>query len=339
MPRSPQPRRLRYILAVLLPVLFASGCLSGGSASRTDRLVFTQNRALVELSLRGHKQQALIPAPADSTLADPAVSPDGKRIAYTLLLTPVVIPGQNTDLGSDLYVANADGSDPQLIVQHAVRSEQVVSPAWLPDGSGLIFTVERFENKQIVATVQKIDLATNQRTDVIQNAYQPAMSRDGARIAFMRTQPDYTQSVWIANADGTGERLLAGAAQQLVSFQSPRFSPDGRYIYTGGAGQGALLRARPQDELAVASTGAGGVAPQVNRDGLPEDIWRIDLSTGELTRIAELQIDSPSLSWAADGTLFVFGDRGLYQVDPVKQTAKRIGEGEFHGQADWLAAK
>ncbi len=69
-------------------------------------------------------------------------------------------------------------------------------------------------------------------------------------------------------------------------------------------------------------------------------IWRTDLSTGELTRIAEPQIDSPSLSWAADGrSLFVFGDRGLYLIDTVKQTAKRIGEGEFHGQADWLAAK
>jgi dipeptidyl aminopeptidase/acylaminoacyl peptidase len=305
--------------------------------------VLTYSGGLVELSLPGNSERRLVEAPTDTTLADPAVSPDGTRIAYTQLLTPVVVPGQNTDLGSDVYIANADGTGPQLIVKHAVRSEQVVSPAWLPDGSGLLFSVQRFESRQIVTTVEKIDLATRERTVLIENGYQPAMSRDGTQIAFLRTQPDYTQSVWVANADGSGERLLAGTASAsggLVSFQSPRFSLDGRYLYTGAAGMPPPLGGERQPALASARDGAGGVEPPVHRNGLPQDIWRIDLSSGELMKIVELQIDSPSVFWAGDGAvLFVFGDRGLYQIDPEKRTAKRLRDGEYHGQADWLAAK
>jgi Tol biopolymer transport system component len=302
--------------------------------------VVTRQYSLSELSLDGNKEHQLIGAAQDTTLVDPAVSPDGTRIAYTTVLTPAVVPGQNTDLGSDIYIANADGSSPVLTVQHGIRSEQIQSPAWLPDGSGLLFTVQRFENRKIVSTVQKIVLSTGERTDAIQDAYQPTISRDGSHIAFMRLAPDYTQSVWVANAGGSNERLLAGEAQQLVSFQSPRFSPDGKYIYTGGAGVGSSMQTAPSAEMAVASAGAGGAAPRVARDGLPEDIWRIDVTTGELTRIVQLQLDSPSLSWSADGRrLFVFGNLGLYAIDPANPTANRIADGDFHGQADWLAAK
>jgi Tol biopolymer transport system component len=336
------PPQTRCLLALFVLACSASGCFFGGSASRTDRLVITRDKSLDELSLKSNHERLLIAAPPDTTLADPAVSADGTRIAYTQLLTPVVVPGQNTDLGSDVYVANADGSNPTPIVRHQVRSEQVLSPAWLPDGSGLLFSVQRFEHQQIVSTIEKIDLATGERTVLVQNAYQPAISRDGTKIAFMRTEADYTQSVWVANADGSGEQRLAGEEQQLVSFQSPRFSPDGRYLATGGAAQGSLQerQATPDGrEFVLSSGGAGAGTIEVNLDGLPEDIWLIDLSTGELRRIAQLRLDSPSLAWTPDGRwLYAFGDRGLYLIDPKTPSTKRLADGEFHGQTDWLAA-
>jgi Tol biopolymer transport system component len=332
----------RWLLVLLVLICSLAGCSFGGSASRTDRLVITRDKSLAELSLKTKGERLLITAPQDTTLADPAVSPDGTRIAYTQLLTPVVVPGQNTDLGSDVSVANADGSNPTPVVRHQVRSEQVLSPAWLPDGSGLLFSVQRFENQQIVSTIEKIVLATGERTVVVQNAYQPTISRDGTKIAFMRTEADYTQSVWVASADGSGEQRLAGEAQQLVSFQSPRFSPDGRYLATGGAGQASLQgRMATSDgrEFVLSSGGAGAGTIEVDPDGLPEDVWLIDLSTGALRRIAQIKLDSPSLAWTPDGRwLYAFGDRGLYLIDPKKSSATRLAEGEFHGQADWLAA-
>ncbi len=334
------PRRPTRLLFVSLFACTLAACFSSGGTSHTDRLIVTRNKSLDELSLGSQDERQLVPAPQDTTLADPAVSPDGKRIAYTLLLTPIVVPGQHTDLGSDIYIANADGSNSKLIVKHGVRSEQILSPAWLPDGSGLLFADQLFENGRIVSTIDRIDLASGQITALVQDAYQPTVSRDGVKIAFMRTEADYTQSVWVANADGSGEQRLAGEAQQLVSFQSPRFSPDGRYIATGGAGKGSLLEQQPAQRFVVRSSGASGGSIEIDRDGLPEDVWLIDLSTRQLSRIAELKLDSPSLSWTPDGRwLFAFGDRGLYVVDPKKPSTKRLAGGEFHGQADWLAAK
>ena len=336
------PRPIRWPLLVLLVFACAvSGCLSGGGIPHTDRLVITRDKSLNELSLKTKSERPLIQALPGATLIDPAVSPDGARIAYVQLLTPVVVPGQNTDLGSDLYVANADGSGPALAVQHSARNEQVLSPAWLPDGSGLLFSVQRFANRRTVTTIERLDLASGARTALVQDAFQPAVSPDGATIAFLRLEPDFTQSLWTANADGTSERRLAGEEQQLVSFQSPRFSLDGRSLATGAAALGALPGATPNvRRLAVNSEGAGGPTLRVSRNGLPEDIWLIDLTTGQFRRIAKLSLDSPSLSWSSDGRrLFAYGDRGLYAIDPGKASAKRVAEGQFHGQAAWLSAE
>ena len=116
----PRPTRWPFVLLAISSALAA--CSFGGGGSHTDRLVITRNNSLDELSLKNKDERQLIAAPQDATLADPAVSPDGRRIAYTQLLTPIVVPGQNTDLGSDLYVANSDGTNQTLVVQHSVRS-------------------------------------------------------------------------------------------------------------------------------------------------------------------------------------------------------------------------
>lgn len=333
-----QMKRWWAVVGLVLTAGIAGLASCGGGSGLHDHLVLTRQTGLVERDLSSGDEHLLVPQPSDATLVEPAVSPDGTQIAYVGLLSAIVIPGQSTDLGSDIYIASADGSSPRLVAKHAVRGEQLHSPAWLPDGSLLIYA-QRFENRMIVVDVERIELATGERTVVINDAFSPAPSPDGKQIVYIKAEPDLTVALWVTDADGSNAKRLVPNSG-LVSFGRPRYSPDGRYLVLGATGPGDFSRA-PSTPAELASVKAvGEVSRTVDRmNGLPEDIWLVDLQTGEARRLADLDLDAPSSAWSSDGQrIFVLGDKGLYEIDP-NGGDDRIGEGMFHGQLDWLSAK
>ncbi|NIL99488.1 MAG: protein kinase [Acidobacteria bacterium] len=96
-------------------------------------------------------------------------------------------------------------------------------PRFSPDGSGLLFTRSEGERNSIY----RVPLIGGEPRKVMDNAFASDWSPDGARIVFVRSNgPD--GAVGIANADGSGERILAEFKGTLVA--SPRWSPDGKTI-------------------------------------------------------------------------------------------------------------
>jgi Tol biopolymer transport system component len=156
---------------------------------------------------------------------------------------------------------------------------------------------------------------------------------------YLHVEPDLTLTLWLADADGRNARRLV-ATSGLVSFGRPRFSPDGRFLALGSARGRAFAGAPGGQEQLVSRQAVGpttGLAEHLN--GLLEDIWLIDLEKDQARRLADLDLDSPNVTWSGDGRrIFALGDRGLYAIDP-DGGSERIGEGMFHGQLDWLAAK
>jgi Tol biopolymer transport system component len=121
----------------------------------------------------------------------PAISPDGKRVAFTA----------EQKNGLRLYVMNADGSGLRPIAEAlAVRG----APAWSPDGASLAIAAE----ERGVAVLMTVGVA-NGRASVLrrETASDPVWAPDGASILYSGAEVGTTFPIRRTGLDG---RLLAG---------------------------------------------------------------------------------------------------------------------------------
>jgi Tol biopolymer transport system component len=202
-------------------------------------------------------------APSSGFGANPAWSPDGRKIAFM----------SNRDGTDDLFVVSADGSGLRNLTRSQGhdrariwkgREHKRISwfstdgPMWSPDGQKIVFRSERDRPSELERAacrprcereeIYVIDadgsglrrLTHNWRFDAA-----PVWSPDGRKILFVRRRhPD----VYVMNADGSGQRNLTGSVTYpLASHQAPTWSPDGRKILfvsnRGGNGEVYVMNA------------------------------------------------------------------------------------------------
>jgi Tol biopolymer transport system component len=127
-------------------------------------------------------------------------SPDETRIAYEAFVH------------DGIYVANADGSGEQLLV-----SDTAFNPAWSPDGGRIAFI--RREDEDALSVVNIDGGRERQLRMDVSFSVQPAWSPDGTKILFGRETDSGDTHLYVAAADGSGERRLTAMA---VDNDSPR---------------------------------------------------------------------------------------------------------------------
>ena len=326
------PARWLLRVAVLLSLFVALGCGGGGgdagaSATRESYLLAGQSD-LVEISLPSGGQKVLQHF-GDSSVIDPSISPDGKLIAF------VRVPDYTTttvDFGTDIYVANRDGTNPTLLVKHAATSELLRWPLWPADGKSVIFSVQgQSANGLPASRLEKFDLATRQRRTFIEGASWPSLSRDGRTLVFQTLDLSNGDNVlWLADATSGNRAPIVKSTQQFGSFGAAVLSPDNTQVVFGAATLGALAPQRSLENRSLAR----GLA---RLDGLPEDVWLVKRDGTGLRQLTSLKEDQPAFAWSSDGRwIYCLGGGGLYQIDAAKGSKKRIAEGIFHGEIVWL---
>lgn len=337
------------IVAVLLSLAALASCSGDSSDGDNDTapgadssgvLVFSRADGIYELTLGSLELQPLVkPGEPNSFVLDPAVSPDGSRIAYVTQPPPEIIGGRY-DAGSDLWIADRDGSNARLLYKHADLNALVRFPQWSDDGHVLAFVqeIEIVEApdtppiSDIDYTVQRFEVATGAREQVLGDAISFALSPDGTTISYSRFDPAVGEIFETVPLAGGEPRVLVAREENLNPYNSPRYSPDGSQIAFASAEQ--PLPTPP-------STGrlfAPPPAPSV--DGFPQDIWLVDAAGGRPRLLAELKEDLPSLAWSDDGSrIYVLGANGLYEIEVASAAVRRLGEGSFHAIVDWAPVR
>jgi dipeptidyl aminopeptidase/acylaminoacyl peptidase len=277
-------------------------------------------------------KQIIAPSPDGAYLMDPALSADASTLAY-ISQPPPKVQGKQYDAGSDLWAAARDGSNPHAVFTHDTPNQLVRFPKW-QDAGHVLAIVQEFSLQngatKIEYWLERVDVATGERTKVLKDVLAFDISPDGKRVVYAKLAPQTGETLMLAGLAGGPATTLAGVDQNLAPFNFPAYSHDGATIAFASADQTGARAGPPGVTFAS--------FPAATRllDGLPEDIWTISAAGGTAVRVADLKEDVPSLTWSGDDQhLYVFGSVALYDVNLKSGAVNRIGEGAYHGQVIW----
>jgi eukaryotic-like serine/threonine-protein kinase len=249
-------------------------------------------------------------ASTDEPTSDPALSPDGRMIAYVMA---------SPDGRVDLYSGRVRGGARIRLTNDEAVEE---SPRFSPDGERIAFTSATdpggLREIRVVPTLGGAVLST------IPRAVNPAWSPDG-RLACVR-RGDKGHELAISGPDGSDARVILPGDSAYPFLRNPAWSPDGRQVAivrgTGGiAGEiwlvpaeGGVPRRLVDEPSSIASDSptftpdGRGIVHSSTRGGA-SNIWFAPLAPGKPVRLTTGPGPDNSPSIAADGSLAFINSR------------------------------
>ncbi|XUZ90113.1 amidohydrolase family protein [Streptomyces sp. HD1123-B1] len=139
----------------------------------------------------------------------PALSPDGRRVAFAAL--------------NSLWVADITGGRAPKRVVRAAPTRYLLAPTWTSDGRALVFA----DDRDGLLAVRRRDLGSGEETVLASGGrVHPALSPDGKRLACV----DMSGNLVLRDLEAATERVLAAPLGAGGLPGRPSWSPDGRYI-------------------------------------------------------------------------------------------------------------
>ncbi len=185
--------------------------------------------------------------------------------------------------------------------------------------------------------IVEIDVSSGAERVVLEGGYDPSLSADGTRMAYLRHEEVGMPTVMVANADGSDASALAGADSFSV-IRTPRISPDGQAVaFAAATPVESSMRMDDRGWAGGLLASLGPLAPFVPRKaeahGSPMDVWVADVEMRMVRQLTFLGLDDPYLGWSPDGGRVVFvATSGLYEVSVGEDSVVRVGEGSFGGR-------
>jgi Tol biopolymer transport system component len=325
------------------PQVPTAPALSPGAPAPLPPLVFARQGNLWHSDGQGGAPRQLTRLGADVFAEHPAIAPDGRQIAF-IARSPGPITATLPVSITTLYLMNADGTSLRALWQPPRGG--VALPAWAPDGRALYvgYSELRSDPQALVADwlfeIVRVDTTTGERRTIIADARDPAITRDGALMAYLHFDRDSAAfSLHVATLDGTSDRE-AIAAGSFSTFYAPRFSPDGKRIIVAAIGgpvtdeQGYPIRAHRRSPLdGLLSLLAPAVA---EAHGAPWDLWVVNIDGTGLRRLPHVREDTPMAVFSPDGRqIAMMGAGGIYLIDADGEHVAVLDPLGDHGGLDW----
>lgn len=236
-------------------------------------------------SLDGHRTGRLTSPPSGWVGdRDPALSPDGRYLAFTR---------SSTQVASDIFLLAIGGSEPRRLT---FQEQAVRGITWSADGDSLIYSSENASTagSGSLWRLRNLHSYGEPRVESLgwtgSRAALPSLSRRGGLLVFQDSWQ--IAGLWrVPTTGGTPEPLISSTRQEI----SPDYSPDGRHIAfcSNRSGHWEIWRANAD----------GSSASQITRfNGPPaaEPRWSPDSATIAFTHhTADGQTEL--FSMAADG--------------------------------------
>jgi TolB protein len=210
-------RRAR-VTSYVMATLMAASCSSAsdgpnGPPPLTNSIVFTSDftdaAQVYVMNADGTNVRALTDIPGYKI--DPAVSPDGRKIAFAL--------GANVyEQATVIYIMNSDGSD---LKQLTHSSDLDRNPSFSSDGSEIVFSRSHFDS----ASIYKMRTDGTHLVNMIHHGVNlNAVWRPGARSILFVSDRDHLGGI---NSEIYQSDALGLSIRPLVSGFDPAWSPSG----------------------------------------------------------------------------------------------------------------
>jgi Tol biopolymer transport system component len=163
--------------------------------------------------------------PGTSREASPAISPDGKFVAY------LASEGGRTDVWVQ-FVGGGPAVNLTAGRGLVIQSQATIGgPEISPDGGSIAVRAGHPDEPYAQRGVWLIPAPLGgPPRKLLDRAGGVRWSADGSRIVFMRPDPARGDAILVARADGTGERVLVPPAQGL-HFHEPTWSHEEAWVY------------------------------------------------------------------------------------------------------------
>jgi Tol biopolymer transport system component/DNA-binding SARP family transcriptional activator len=227
---------------------------------------------------------------------DPAISPDGKEIAYA----------GDTDGSMRLFVRQLGGGNAIPITTGAQGYARW--PRWSPDGTRIAF-----QAGGIIYAVPALGGAPRTLVAPVPGRWAgyPAWSPDGRQLAYVENDTVYLRAV----EGGSSRRVLSPPVPHSLSW-----SPDGEALALVSGNAAFVFGARPQSS----SVNIGNVAPS--------SIWVLPVRSGHAIRVTDDADLNTSPVWGPDGRELLFvsdrdGSRDVYRI-PLSAAREPAGQAQ-----------
>jgi TolB protein len=199
-------------------VSYRKGINSGAAFLPGDtQLLLTLSKGgspdIYRINIDGMGLVQLTHGPSRAMNVEPAVSPDGKRIAFS----------SDRSGRPNIYVMDIDGGSPKRLT---FAGKYNASPSWSPDGKTLAFAgydVDHFDIFTISADGSGLKRLTDARkpNGKAANNESPSWSPDGRQILFSSDRSGRSQ-LYLVSPDGTSERRIT---EDNHNWDKPKWSP------------------------------------------------------------------------------------------------------------------